>query len=325
MVRLFHLAVCALPFGLAAPSSPYEKRQISPSVQLSYATVVGSSTAGVDSFKGIPYAQPPVGQLRLKPPQSITSNLGTVQATGTPRACPQYLLDTSSIPTGAIGQLLNTPILQAATDSGEDCLTINVQRPSSATANSLLPVVFWIYGGAFQFGSTQTYDASELILESVLQGKEIIYVAVNYRVSGFGFMPGKAILEDGSSNLGLLDQRLGLQWVADNIALFGGDPSRVTIWGESAGSVSVFDQMAIYNGDNTYKGKPLFRAAIMDSGSIIPSDPVDCPKGEAVYNTVVQNAGCAAANDTLECLRSVDYTTFLNAGMFLHEIFVPVL
>jgi hypothetical protein len=81
--------------------------------------VVGSSTAGVDSFKWIPYAQPPVGPLRQNPPQTITSNLGTVQATGLPRACPQYLLDTSSVPTGVIGQLLDAPILQTATDSGE--------------------------------------------------------------------------------------------------------------------------------------------------------------------------------------------------------------
>jgi acetylcholinesterase len=156
-----------------------------------------------------------------------------------------------------------------------------------------------------------------LILESVAQGKEIIYVTVNYRVSGFGFMPGKAILEDDSSNLGLLDQRLGLQWVADNIAQFGGDPSKVTIWGESAGSVSVFDQMVIYNGDNTYSGKPLFRGAIMDSGSIILSDPIDCAKWKQYITLWFRIAGYSTANDTSECLRSVDYATFLNAGIFV--------
>lgn len=79
-----------------------------------------------------------------------------------------------------------------------------------------------MFGGGFEFGSTQSYDGSGLIATSSLQGKEIIFVAVNYRIGGFGFMPGAEILKDGSSNLGLLDQRLGLQWVADNIAKFGG-------------------------------------------------------------------------------------------------------
>ena len=141
-----------------------------------------------------------------------------------------------------------------------------------------------------------------------------IFVAVNYRVGGFGFLPGKEILEDGSANLGLLDQRMGLEWVADNIAAFGGDPTKVTIWGESAGSISVADQMILYGGDNTYNGKPLFRGAIMDSGSIVPADPVDCPKAQGVYDAVVSAAGCSGASDTLACLRGLDYETFLNAA-----------
>lgn len=130
------------------------------------------------------------------------------------------------------------------------------------------------------------YDGSSIVADSVAQGKPVVFVAVNYRVGGFGFLPGKEILSDGSSNLGLLDQRLGLQWVADNIAAFGGDPDKVTIWGESAGAISVMDQMLLYNGDITYKGKPLFRGGIMDSGSIVPADPVDCPKGQAIYDAV---------------------------------------
>jgi acetylcholinesterase len=322
-MKLVRLTLCFLPLALTAPTG--EKRQISsgPIVQTQHATVVGTSAGGVDSFNGIPFAQAPIGPLRLKPPQPIVANLGTIEATGVPRACPQFLTptNTSSLPSDTLAKLLNTPAIQGASDSGEDCLTLNVQRPSSATAGSNLPVLFWIFGGGFEFGSTQSYDGTQLILSSVAQGKEIVYVAVNYRLGGFGFLPGKQIKADGSSNLGLLDQRLGLQWVADNIYNFGGDSSKVTIWGESAGSISVFDQMALYSGNNKYNGKPLFRAAIMDSGSIVPADPVDCAKSETVYNTVVQNAGCVAATDTLACLRNVDYQTYLTAGKFLQLLF----
>lgn len=157
------------------------------------------------------------------------------------------------------------------------------------------------------------YDGTDLLDQAISQNQSFIFVAVNYRVAGFGFMPGKEILADGSANLGLLDQRMGLEWVADNIEAFGGDPAKVTIWGESAGSMSVFDQMALYGGDNTYNGEPLFRAAIMDSGSIVPADPVDCPKGQVIYDTVVDIAGCTGTDDTLECLRAAPYETFLNA------------
>ena len=174
------------------------------------------------------------------------------------------------------------------------------------------------------------YDGAPWVASSIARGEPIIFVSVNYRVGGFGFLPGKEILADGSANLGLLDQRLGLEWVADNIASFGGDPTKVTIWGESAGAMSVLDQMALYDGDNTYKGKPLFRAAIMNSGSIVPADPVDCPKGQDIYNTVVNAAGCSVSytpfleghqilirrqksSDTLACLRTVPYDTLLGA------------
>lgn len=314
MLYLITILACTLPFTVAVPSG--ERAALVPTVELPQATIVGSSLFNVDSFKGIPYAQPPTGELRLKPPQPITSSLGTVVAVGVPQACPQFFaqINSDNLPSDVIAAIGNTPLGQAITNAGEDCLTLNIQRPSTATDASKLPVVFWIFGGGFELGSTQTYDATELIATSVSQGKDILYVAVNYRLGGFGFLPGKEILADGSSNLGLLDQRLALQWVADNIEQFGGDPDKVTIWGESAGSISVFDQMALLNGNNTYKGKPLFRAAVMDSGSIVPADPVDCPKGQTVYDTVVSNAGCSGANDTLACLRVADYTTFLNAA-----------
>jgi carboxylesterase type B len=298
-----------------------EQRATAPTVAIASpaATIigsVGSIITSVETFNGIPFAQPPTGTLRLKPPKALTSALGTVTATGLPLACPQMFFSTDAtagLSSAILGVVLDTPLFQTVTNAGEDCLTVNVQRPVGTTSSSKLPVLFWIFGGGFELGSTEMYNGASLVAESITDGQPIIFVAVNYRVGGFGFMPGKEMLADGSSNLGLLDQRLGLQWVADNIASFGGDPTKVTIWGESAGSISVLDQMAMYDGNITYKGKPLFRGAIMNSGSIVPADPMDAPKGQVVYDTVVKAGGCSGATDTLNCLRGLDYTTFLNA------------
>lgn len=158
------------------------------------------------------------------------------------------------------------------------------------------------------------YDGTSLINYGVGIGKPFVFVAVNYRVGGYGFMPGKEIQADGAGNAGLLDQRMGLEWVADNIAAFGGDPDKVTIWGESAGSISVFAQMALFDGDNKYHGKPLFRGAMMSSGTVVPTKPLDSPKAQAVYNQVVKTAGCSTAADTLNCLRGLSSEAFLNAA-----------
>ena len=224
----------------SALAIPLEQRQTGPSVTIKNGTVIGSTSAGVDSFKGIPFAQPPVGNLRLSPPQSINASFGTITATGTPTSCPQFQfsVDFSSLadlPTSVIGLIEDTPFGQTVSDAGEDCLTLNVQRPSTATSSSKLPVLFWIFGGGFEFGSTQSYDGTSLIQRSVSMEKDVIYVAVNYRVGGFGFLAGSQLAQEGSTNLGLRDQRLALEWVQENIAAFGGDPTKVTIWGESAG------------------------------------------------------------------------------------------
>lgn len=167
----------------AALAAPLNERASAPSVTIQHGTVTGSTLGGVDSFKGIPFAQPPVGDLRLKPPQPITSSFGTFSATGTPKACPQFFaqVNTTDIPSDVVGTLLNTPFVQAVTDTSEDCLTLNVQRPAGTTSSSKLPVVFWIFGGGFEFGSTQTYDGSSLISRSVGLNESVIYVAVNYR------------------------------------------------------------------------------------------------------------------------------------------------
>jgi carboxylesterase type B len=312
-------AVVVAPLGDRA----LDPRAVKTTVTLPLATVIGRSAGSIDTFNGIPFAQPPVGPLRLKPPRPLKSSAGTVDATGIAPACPQFLLSTNT--DGAVLDLVATIPTFSLWDSidimQEDCLTVSVQRPAGMAADAKLPVLFWIYGGGFEFGSTSTYDASAMLKRGIDNNMPFVFVAVNYRVAGFGFMPGKEILADGSANLGLLDQRLGLEWVADNIARFGGDPDRVTIWGESAGSISVLDQMMLFGGNHTYKDRPLFRAAIMNSGSIAPAEPIDGPKGQAVYDAVVASAGCSSSADTLACLRGLEYSAFMRAANSVPAIF----
>ena len=311
------LFLLPLTHALPAPASEpgVHPRAAKVTVSLPSATVVGTSALNVESFRGIPFANPPVGPLRLKPPQKLSKSLGTFDATGIAAACPQMFISSGSedIISKVIDGFLDLPLLEVVTGQ-EDCLTISVQRPAGTKNDAKLPVLFWIFGGGFELGSSAMYDGTSLLGTAVDNKQPFVFVAVNYRVAGFGFMPGKEILEDGSSNLGLLDQRMGLEWVADNIASFGGDPEKVTIWGESAGAISCLDQMILYGGDVDYKGKPLFRGAIMNSGSVVPADPVDTEKGQAIYDAVVLKAGCASSDDTLACLRELDYETFLEAS-----------
>ncbi|CAH0004402.1 unnamed protein product [Clonostachys byssicola] len=279
------------------------------------ASIVGNVKDNVESFSGIPFAEPPIGPLRLKAPQRLKRELGDVDATGAAGACPQMVLSTesSNFLFQTIGSIANLPFVHNVTGQSEDCLTITVARPEGTTEVERLPVLFYIYGGGYQLGWSSMYDGSGLVKYGVEIGKPFVFVVANYRVNGFGFLPGKEILKDGSGNLGLLDQRMALEWVADNIGYFGGDPEKVSIWGESAGAWSVFNQMSLYDGDIIYKGKDLFRGAILASGGILPAQSIDSAKAQAVYDRVVTHAGCSEASDTLECLRSVDYTTFLNA------------
>ncbi|KAI8944018.1 sterol esterase [Xylaria longipes] len=311
---LLSLALSGFAAAVPLGSAPLEERT-TVSVVISQGTVVGTSVLGVENFAGIPFADPPVGDLRLRPPQRRTEPLGTFDASGLGPSCPQMFFSTQGdLLTSVLGNLIDTPLFQTVTDQTEDCLTMRVQRPAGTGVDAKLPVLFWIFGGGFELGSPQMYDASDLILNGVAQNKPFVFVSVNYRVGGFGFLPGKEILADGAANLGLLDQRMGLEWVQDNIAAFGGDPTKVTIWGESAGAISVYDQMALYGGNNTYKGNKLFRAGIMNSGSLVPADKVDCERCQHLYDQVVSSAGCSGSQDTLQCLRSADYDTFLKAA-----------
>ncbi|KAL6827071.1 Alpha/Beta hydrolase protein [Trichoderma sp. SZMC 28015] len=306
------LALGLLPISVAAQGQV--------NVTIPSGTIMGSSVEDVEFFKGIPFADPPIGELRFKPPQTLSTHLGDFDATKKAKLCSQGPIFTvSSNPRVAPFALkaeresFGNPV--PPENESEDCLTITIHRPAGTEAGDDLPVLFYIFGGGFVIGGTSAAinDPTVLVQTGIDLGKPFIFAAVNYRVGGWGFMPGAEILRDGSANAGLLDQRKGLEWVADNIAAFGGDPSKVTIWGQSSGSISVFEQLVLYDGDNTYNGNPLFRAAIMNSGSVTPVDPVDSAKPQALYDHVVRVANCEG-DDSLGCLRRLPNDHFAVAA-----------
>ncbi|KAJ6624410.1 carotenoid ester lipase precursor [Mycena sp. CBHHK59/15] len=277
-----------------------------PTVVLDSGTFTGTvGSTNTQSFLGIPFAQPPVGDLRFRLPATIPAYNGTHSATAMGLACPQQAV-TLPVLTGLSEEVVSYIVNSAfgtVFPSAEDCLTLNVIKPATATSTSKLPVVVWIFGGGFELGSPAMYDGTTIVERSIAMGKPVIYVSMNYRVSAFGFLASKEVRAAGVGNLGLQDQRQALRWVQKYITTFGGDPSKVTIWGESAGAISVSLQM-LANGGNT---EGLFRAGFMESGSPIPVGPIE--NGQKYYDAIVQETGCSGSSDTLECLRTVPYAT----------------
>ncbi|KAE8333990.1 Alpha/Beta hydrolase protein [Aspergillus sergii] len=266
----------------------------------------------IEYFLGIPFAQPPIGNLRLAPPVSLNSSFsGTRNATNLQPACVQFQLTAENKP-------------QAATIDraiSEDCLTLNVYRPSNS-GNQKLPVLVWIYGGGYTQGSNSDprYNLTFIVNNSVKMDKPIIAVGINYRLNGFGFLGGPVIQEQGLTNLGLRDQRLALHWIQENIAGFGGDKSKVTIWGQSAGAGSVGSQLLAYGGRND----SLFRAAIADSGGPLafksPSNATQLQTWESILNLT----GCSTASDSMACLRGVSSANFSSAVNASRGTFMPI-
>src|SRR5579884_4149276 len=212
-----------------------------------------SADGKVRIFKGIPYAAPPVGPLRWKPPQPAAKWHGTRQATSYGYHCMQPVLWPDMI--------FHDP------GPSEDCLTLNVWTPAK-DKKAKLPVMVWIYGGGFTAGTTSEarQDGENLA------HKGVIVVSMNYRLGIFGFLAYPGLEEDGhdaSGNYGLLDQIAALRWVQRNIHAFGGDPHNVTIFGESAGSFSVSALVA------SPLAKGLFERAIGESGAMfaVPGRP----------------------------------------------------
>jgi len=239
-MRTIILATIAV--SLSAPAYAQEDR---PRVVIDTGTLLGRSADGVTSFKGIPFAAPPVGDLRWRAPQSAAKWSGE-------RDAAQYGHDCMQLPFPSDAAPLGTP-------PAEDCLYANVWKPVGAKAK--LPVMVWIYGGGFVNGgsSPPTYSGAELARQGIM------VVSFNYRLGRFGTFAHPQLTatnpDDGLlANYGYMDQLAALRWVRRNIAAFGGDPANVTIIGESAGGMSVHALITspLANG--------LFEKAVIESG-----------------------------------------------------------
>src|SRR5262245_21629288 len=213
-------------------------------------TVVGTLKSGVNVFLGVPFAAPPVGGLRWRPPQAASYRNSDWKADQYGTSCMQ----------NQVGSRLPwTEEFMTQGPIGEDCLYLNVWT-TAKNAGAKHPVMFWIYGGGFTEGSAAVavYDGAELAK------KGVIVVSANYRVGPLGFLAHPELSRESergvSGNYGLLDQIAALRWVQKNIAAFGGDPAQVTIFGQSAGAISVADLM------RSPLAKGLFARAIAQSG-----------------------------------------------------------
>jgi para-nitrobenzyl esterase len=240
MKKLLIGAACAAAVFSLVPPAGAQVRE----AEVTGGRVAGAVVNGIASFKGIPFAAPPVGALRWKAPQPVKAWTGVKQATSFSESCVQ---DASA-----------AKLFGAPEGMREDCLYLNVWTPAKS-AGEALPVMVWIYGGGFVLGQTSVpaYDGTKLA------EKGVVLVSVAYRVGAFGFLAHPDLSREsgkGSGNYGLQDQIAGLQWVKANIAKFGGDPGRVTIFGESAGGIAV-SMLAV-----SPAAKGLFQRAISESG-----------------------------------------------------------
>lgn len=283
----------ATALALVTPNRP-------PIVSLPYSTFQGTTSGNLTQFLGVPFAAPPINELRFKRPQPPLQKSGIQKADAFGAACPQQ--------TFATVPLLAFPPSNYSSIS-EDCLTLNIIKPTVGTTAKRLPVALWIHGGGFETGDSTDPKSFALVERSIAIGQPFILVTANYRLSALGFLGGKEILADGSANLGIHDQIMALQWIQNFISSFGGDPTKVTLFGVNAGAISVATHM-LKNGD---KPNPMFRGAFMLSGG--PSWISHVNDGQEAYDQLVLDTGCNSSNNTLQCLRQVPYDALMASVM----------
>jgi para-nitrobenzyl esterase len=287
-------ASCVFDDSSASTTEEAARDGSHPALALTQEGIVrGVATATTRVFRGVPYAAAPVGDLRWRPTAPAVRRRGILDATQFGSHCPQV--------SGSFG----------VGSSSEDCLFLNIFAPNRRGddddrdgARGLLPVMVWIHGGALVTGESDDYDATQLVEQG-----DVIIVTINYRLGVLGFMAHPALTAESpdhaSGNFGLMDQQEALRWVRRNIVLFGGDPNRVTIFGESAGGLSVHVQLA----SPTAAG--LFQRAIVESGAYQLAQP-GLATVEAAGTEFATRAGCT--DQTAACLRALTAEQVLAAA-----------
>jgi para-nitrobenzyl esterase len=276
------LAAAAALTG-AAPATASARTSTSPAVTTASGAVQGTTVSGVQEFLGIPYAAPPVGSLRWQPPAPPASWSGVRPATAYGPHCAQAA----------------SPFGTASTS--EDCLYLNVfTAPGGSPAGR--PVMVWLHGGALVAGESDTYDPTPLVNDGVT------VVTLNYRLGQLGFLADSALAsaQGDAGNYGLMDQQAALRWVQQNIAAFGGNPRDVTLFGESAGGLSVLSQL-------TSPGAAgLFQRAIIESGSYdLTQTSLAASEAQGAQFASAQGCTQSAAAQVAACLRALPVSAIL--------------
>ncbi|KAK0615035.1 cholinesterase precursor [Bombardia bombarda] len=264
---------------------------------------VAANTSCVVEYQGIPYVKPPVGDLRFAPPQRFVGT-DAYEAAAFGYDCPLTASKPVNYPgfTPQAQTIINYFASAAGTPQSEDCLTLNVwSKPTSTSDRANKPVLVFFYGGRFTIGNTDSpfYNAKYFA-----DAEDIVVVTVNYRLNILGFpgAPGEI------QNLGLRDQRAAVEWVRDNISRFGGNPSKITISGQSSGGVGV-DYWAY-----AYQSDPIAHSIIAHSGNAFSFPSNTKAAQEANWNTVMSAVNCSDAADTMACMRQANWSAIESAA-----------